>query len=334
VASSIHVRLSARARFAFAFVLTLAFASPAAAEESARPTAGESSASGESAEETAPGPPAIDLLARPPSALADGPASTWSPPYRPETSTADLVLTGAAVAISLGGAVASPNPRHFRGGLLFDEDVRDALRVRSTSGRYAVRDTSDVGLSLEATWPFLVDALITAWWYRGNDEIARRMALVDAEAFAIIGAVHGVTNNAASRERPYGRECGVGLPSESVDCQGNVRYRSFFSGHAAISFTGASLVCVHHVGLGLLGPPGDALSCVGGYAVAAATTTFRVMADMHYATDVLTGALVGTAVGLGIPLLRRSRVDGADRTNGVRMQIVPVGTGLGVGGVF
>ena len=137
-----------------------------------------------------------------------------------------------------------------------------------------------------------------------------------------------MTNTLVSRERPYARECGASIPEKSVDCDGNVRFRSFFSGHSAISFTGASLVCWHHVKLGLLGAPGDVLSCATAYAVAGTTATLRVMGDMHYATDVLTGAIVGTAVGLGVPALRSTSA------SGVSVQIVPVGAGLGVGGTF
>jgi membrane-associated phospholipid phosphatase len=38
--------------------------------------------------------------------------------------------------------------------------------------------------------------------------------------------------------------------------------------------------------------------------VAAATTgTLRLVGDAHYFSDVFVGAVVGTAVGLGIPLL-------------------------------
>jgi len=258
------------------------------------------------------------------------------PPYLAAPVVGDYVIVGAGGAIALGNAIASPQPKHWRGGVLFDESVRDALRIGSIDGRYKVRDASDVGLSLEVTWPFLVDGLITAWYADKDPELARRMVLVDAEALAIVAAVQETATTVASRERPYGRDCGTDIPDKSVDCDSNARYRSFFSGHSGLSFTSASLVCVHHLKADLLGGPWDALSCVGGYAVAATTATFRIMGDMHYATDVITGALVGTAVGLGIPLLHskpsdRETVSGA---GAVRIDIIPVAAGLGIGGIF
>jgi membrane-associated phospholipid phosphatase len=243
------------------------------------------------------------------------------------------------VSLALASAIASPQPKHWSGGVLFDDGVRDAIRMRTLQGRYGVRDASDVGLSFMATWPFLIDALLTAWYRNGDPEIAKRMAIVDAEALAIIGGVQETTTTISSRERPYARNCGTtgpeGIPQDSVDCDGSVKYRSFFSGHSSISFTSAGLLCVHHLGLELLGSPGDAITCAGGYVVATTTALFRVMGDMHYATDVLTGAAIGSIVGIGVPLLRRTRVATEPHENGgLRLQLIPVAAGLGVGGAF
>src|SRR6187402_3251735 len=159
------------------------------------------------------------------------------------------------------------------------------------------------------TWPLMADALTAAWWYRGSREAAEQMALIDLEAFAISGALQGVTNTLVSRERPFGRNCGSDeLPSSSIDCANSVHYRSFFSGHSSFAFTGAALICAHHLKTDLLGGPWDGISCAGGYAVAATTATFRVVADVHYATDILTGAILGTIVGYSVPLWHYSRM--------------------------
>ena len=143
-----------------------------------------------------------------------------------------------------------------------------------------------------------------------------------------------MTNGLVSRERPYGRDCGSSeLPADATDCTGSSHYRSFFSGHSTIGFTGAALICAHHFENDLVGPPWDALSCVGGYAVAATTATFRVVSDVHYASDVLTGALVGTLVGYGVPLLHYGRHEPAS-TNTMQLHLVPAVGGLGVLGIF
>ena len=211
-----------------------------------------------------------------------------------------------------------------------------------------MRDASDVGVSLASTWPFLVDALVTAWWYRGRADLARNMAFVSAEAFAVAAAVQGVSNDVASRERPFGRRCGnpaaAGgeIPEDSVDCEPNVRYRSFFSGHATLSFVSAGLLCSNHLALGLLGPPLDALTCAGAFTVGTLTSVFRTMSDMHYASDVLLGAAVGSAAGFLIPWLHyrsgspEPAAAGGDARSraGVDLRLGPVGRGLGVLGTF
>ncbi len=275
-----------------------------------------------------------------PPPLASAPTDTlppltwnWS-----QFSTVNYVIGATAGAVTLSSAIVKPRATHaLSGGRWFDDDVRNALRVRSLSDRYIFRDASDVGLSLTVTWPFVADALTAAWWYRGSREVAEQMALIDLETLTISAAIQGVSNVLVSRERPYGRDCGSNeLPSNASDCDGSSHYRSFFSQHSTLAFTGAALICVHHFDNELLGPPWDAISCAGGYAVAATTATFRVVSDLHYASDVITGALVGTLVGYGVPLLhyRNKNSLPSTQTGGPELHLIPSPGGLGLMGTF
>ncbi|HEX4338183.1 MAG TPA: phosphatase PAP2 family protein [Polyangiaceae bacterium] len=251
-------------------------------------------------------------------------------------TTIDLIVTGAGAVTTLAMSIVKPRGAHVSGGILFDDAVRDALRPNSLQTRYMFRDASDVGLSLMVTWPFFADSLMSAWWYRGSRDVAEQMALVNLQTLAITGAVQGMTNVLVSRERPYGKDCGsAGLPSDAIDCEGSTHYRSFFSGHSAFSFAGAAVVCMDHIKHELLGEPWDTLSCAGGYAVAATTATFRVVGDVHYATDVISGALVGTLIGYGVPMLHYAHVNlGTVQSGSLHMQVVPSGLGAGVVGTF
>lgn len=273
--------------------------------------------------------------------LGDKPAKRvlWNPEW-PRFSTADWIITAAGAAITLTSAIIPPQSKHsLQGGIAFDDSARKTLRLPTSEGRYVARDGSDIILSLEATWPFFVDALITTWWYRGSPDAAAQMTLVDGEALAIVTAIQGATNTIVSRERPYGQTCGAPggeLPSTTNDCEGNVRYRSFFSGHSAFTFMAAGLICVHHEKLELLGGGApEHIACLTAYAGAAATATLRVMGDMHYASDVAVGASVGTLVGLAVPLIHYRRVNLAPQAKrAVDWTVIPVGAGLGVGGTF
>ena len=266
--------------------------------------------------------------------------STNAPPpliwHASRFGAADWVVTLAGGAITLTAAIIPPAAHHsLGGGILFDNGVRSALRAHSLANRYIFRDASDVGVSLMVSWPLVADSLTAAWWYRGSRDVAEQTALIDLEAFAISGAIQGVTNSLVSRERPYGPDCGSPqLPGDATDCTSSGHYRSFFSGHATNSFTGAALICAHHFENDLLGSPWDALSCAGGYAVAATTATFRVVGDMHYASDVLTGALVGTLVGYGVPWLHYRHRNERATTNTLQLHLVPTPGGLGVLGIF
>jgi len=315
---------------------------------------------------TAPPPPPPSIIQRAADALKPDPALSGPPNEpprvpspgplvlggRPETnehaavplrwpwapfSTVDYVIGGSAAAITLATAIVHPLSHHsLQGGFLVDDAVRNYVNSTTPQTRYAFRDASDVGLSLSATWPFFVDALSTAWWYRGNRDVAQEMALRDLQTLAIAGAVQGVTNILVSRQRPYGVYCGTPeLPSNALDCTSPQEYRSFFSGHATFSFASAALICLDHTQTSLLGSPWDGLSCGTGYVLAAATTTFRVLADMHYVSDVVTGALVGTLIGYGVPYLHARHIDlGQVTTGGIKMQLVPSLGGAGVLGTF
>ena len=80
------------------------------------------------------------------------------------------------------------------------------------------------------------------------------------------------------------------------------------SGHTSGSFTAAALICAHHQALQLTSESAaDPITCAAALVAAGAIGTLRIVGDAHYFSDVFVGAAVGTAVGLGIPLLHHYR---------------------------
>jgi len=70
------------------------------------------------------------------------------------------------------------------------------------------------------------------------------------------------------------------------------------------SFTAARLLCVHHKFLPLFGGGGaDTVACAWGLTVASLTGTMRLVADEHWASDVLLGAGLGWISGYYLPQL-------------------------------
>jgi membrane-associated phospholipid phosphatase len=251
----------------------------------------------------------------------------------------DLLLTAGSGITILVAALVGPTPRHARGGVLVDEDVRDALRIGDENGRRAARDASDALLNVMLAFPFLVDAAAYTAWYRGSREVAWNLALVNLETMALTEGVRTAFNVLVSRERPYGRECGGALPNRAFDCDARSRYYSFFSGHASQTFASAALTCSHHLNLDLYGGGwADAAPCLAGFGLAATTALLRVVGDVHYLSDVLVGAAFGTAMGFTVPWLvlhrRRGRARPEADAGGAEIVLVPMAGGAGLAGVF
>lgn len=258
----------------------------------------------------------------------------WDPAFN-RMDAPEMVVTGIAAGVALAAAIAPPLKTGWKGGILFDDAARNALRIPGYKGQLDARDVTDVGLALITSFPILVDSMIVAYWYRGSNEVALQMTLIDAEAIAVASALQGAATFFSGRERPYGQNCGTaGLPEGGIDCQSSSRNRSFFSGHSTLSFTSAALICAHHESLELFETAADHITCAAGFAAAATIATLRVVSDMHYVSDVLTGAVIGTAVGLGIPLLHHYRKSEGQASAGPQVQLVPVPDGLRIVGIF
>ena len=258
----------------------------------------------------------------------------WSPRWR-RFSTAEYFITAGAAAVALTSALIPPLTPHRVGGFLFDDAVRDAIRPSSRGERQTWRDASDIFLSLAVVYPFLVDVLINTAWAHDSPDVARQMALIDTETFAITAALQGIATFVSGRQRPYVGTCDGETPADSTDCTSNDRFRSFFSGHTSLTFTAATLTCTHHAHFPLYGGALDPAACVTGLVLATATGMTRVMADMHYLTDAITGALMGTFSGLFFPWLLHYRNGSGDGpTSAPHVMLVPVGLGAGLAGDF
>ena len=106
----------------------------------------------------------------------------------------------------------------------------------------------------------------------------------------------------SGRARPYMRELGGDMPGAPESAaESNL---SFFSGHTSFAF---SLAVASGTVASMRGYRGAPAVWGVGLGAAALTGWMRVAADRHYATDVLTGALVGSAVGFAVPYLLHRR---------------------------
>jgi membrane-associated phospholipid phosphatase len=178
----------------------------------------------------------------------------------------------------------------------FDEGIRDALRLGSRSARDAANDAGSALMGLMIAAP-IFDALATLGLRDSRWDALWQTEIMNAEAFTFAGAVSSLLQNLiVPRERPFVRNCQGG------NCEDSPLNRSMPSGHAAFAFTGAGLVCTHHRYQSLYNDPAaDRAACVTGMGLAIADGILRIVADRHYATDVIAGAALGMFSGFLLP---------------------------------
>lgn len=235
------------------------------------------------------------------SARADSEDVAWNPEW-PRFRATEALVSSVLGAQAMTALLLYPVPEpRWRGGILFDDAVRDSVRLRDRDARESARAVSDPLYYALAVYPFAVDTALVTWGIHGSGDVALEMLAMNAQSYALTGAL-ALTAQKLGRLRPAGLACRVD-PDYSPKCSDErALSESFFSGHAAVAFTSAGLSCAHHQHLPLYGGgAADIAACV--VALTAATTegVLRIATDDHYASDVLLGAFVGLVSGYVLP---------------------------------
>ena len=226
----------------------------------------------------------------------------------------DGALAGAAGATWLGlhlarGEIVDPScPPCERG------DVPSFDRVAIDQREKQLNTPADVGIAVLAAAP-IGAALLEA----GVSREAAADIVVEAQAVLACGALTQIVKLSVQRPRPFLYR----------DDQGEAIYRdpesylSFWSGHTATAFSLSTAVATT---FHLRHPRSAARFAVWAVALAAATTegVIRVLAGDHYPSDVVAGAVAGTAFGIGVPWLH------ARGAGPVGLLVVPEDGGLAV----
>lgn len=183
----------------------------------------------------------------------------------------------------------------------YDGKVRNALVWENTR-------TADITSSVLAfvALPVLSFAGSTATAANaGSLGFAPVDAMIVTEATLLAANLNQLTKFAFARERPFVR----GLPNASdaipaVTGSPSDDNLSFFSGHTTLAFalaTSSGTVAT------LRGYDAAPIVWGAGLTMASAVGWLRIAADKHYLTDVLTGVVVGSLVGVGVPMVFHGR---------------------------
>jgi len=197
-------------------------------------------------------------------------------------------------ALVLGGIVAANwknDDCEICGTNSFDEHARDALKWSHPAD---AQHASDVIAKVAIPTLAAVDAWrsTSSWGNFGRD------VLVVAEAAALTDLTTTVAKSGFGRLRP-------GLPA--TPGQGSGAYHSLWSGHSSLAF---SIVVAQATQDTMRGDPAAPWVWAVGLTLATSVAYFRVAGDAHWLTDVLAGAAVGSAFGVGVPLLEKRLVRG------------------------
>ncbi|HEX4335476.1 MAG TPA: phosphatase PAP2 family protein [Polyangiaceae bacterium] len=275
------------------------------------------------------------------SGAAEPTSSTWPPPGTTPPNVAtnmrysvpiDLAITGGALALwttleLLKPSLATPCrwcDRDAAGNSTlngFDTAVRNALRWSNT--KTADTWSTIFSFGLAPTAGIAIGAAVALHDHRLGEFPAD--ILVVAESAAIAIDINEATKYAVARERP---DVHARTPAERAASHSTSDNLSFFSGHATLAFalstSAGTIASMRHYRMApAMWITGMALATMGAY--------LRVAADRHYATDVVTGAIVGGAVGFGVPYF-------GHRASPLHAQLLPMpvqqGSGVMLSGVF
>ena len=127
----------------------------------------------------------------------------------------------------------------------------------------------------------------------------KRSALINMEVLAANGIVTNVVKMLSARERPYHH-------FDTWPSQGSDDFASFFSGHTSVAFsqavTNAMLLSEQY-------PEKETLIWSSLLGTAGLTAYLRLASDMHYFTDVLVGAGIGSLIAWGITSYEMKRFE-------------------------
>jgi hypothetical protein len=225
----------------------------------------------------------------------------------------DYSLTGigaAALVVELGIFQPIRPPLHWSKPILFDTDVRNALRASGDRTRNNLEDLAWVLWGAQLAYPVLVD--VPYAWRRYNYEVARDLFWQDAMTLTLAGAFDGLLRDVTGRARPEVSDClarGGGTPCLDTNVDTT---RSFPGGHIVNSTAASVLTCTQHSFMELYGAPWDGVACATTLASDATLAVLRIVSDNHWVTDQIAGMAIGAVLGWGIPYVVHFRAGARD----------------------
>jgi membrane-associated phospholipid phosphatase len=210
----------------------------------------------------------------------------------------DLPITFGAAALWITSELLkdelAPRTCRWCDDNAFDRGARDGLRWDDAALAGTLSDVSSF-----AVLPALTFGGITA--LAAHDSALRgawQDALIVSETAALAALLNQGVKFAVGRERPFVHALDDADKARTDHPSDN--NLSFYSGHTSPSF---ALAVSAGTVASMRGYRGAWLVWGAGLSVATLSGYLRIAADKHYLSDVLTGAALGGALGVAVPLL-------------------------------
>jgi hypothetical protein len=235
-----------------------------------------------------------------------------APPEPPRVNWAlDSGITIASVVgTGLAGLIAVPAQERWQRQLL---PLDDGL-LGQVSGSAA--QLSDVLAAVEVTTP------LALFLSAGLEDDTARRSLIYGETLGLSLLANNVVKYIVRRPRPYvysdDPRVQVYARAEGADS-----HLSFYSGHASTTF--AAAVAGSYL-FAQRSTDENARAFVWGFtlATASATATLRTRAGKHFYSDVIVGAVIGAAFGLGVPYLHGGTRPQLSRPEIIAITVAPL----------
>lgn len=231
----------------------------------------------------------------------------------------DGILFGTGLALNgtylLCDKVLKTKDIAFDGNILDKSTVNGFDRPLMNAYSKTLDTTGDIFLLGALASPVLFAAAPNTEWFT--------IAAMYTETALIANGIKDITKLIVDRPRPY--MYFDGYPQKEIEERDWCK--SFPSGHTTMAFTAAAFN-TYVFSKYFPDSPWRFVVAGGSYAIAVTTAALRLASGNHFATDVLTGAAIGTLCGFLVPYLHTlntGKADKQDQTQTLSAQVVPNG---------
>ena len=238
--------------------------------------------------------------------LSASPLAAQSVQWKPEYRKISLAEQGLTVGYLVTTGAANLMLDHYGepnwvGPIGPDTPIHEALLATTEGGRETATHVSDGLIYASHLW--VIGEAAFTYWAKDSPEAGWQMFWISAHAVSLGLFLNTVAKFTFRRERPGSGRCYDN--EDDPDCPQEPTV-SFYSGHTSAMFAIAGATCAHelHLPIWSENPWLNTIPCVATSLAAVATGTLRIVANKHYFTDVITGAVLGGSIGFLYPYFR------------------------------